>query len=260
MNIKTRFTLIELLVVIAIIAILAALLLPALQTAKEQARRILCLSNVKQIGLAQLVYAGDYDNYRPCPPGSWVWDGGRGIRMEQIIGSYVGYTGRSNDVIGGIFLCPSSSMSVYKAPNSWPAWGGFRYKHGENTGQYDLNSYNSTRVYWDGDKSISLRVIYYSRPNSNPMYFCSRGRSENPDDNKYGSSNDWNGPATSFHGWCGPRPTVFLDGHGIILTKMKYRQNVWQNLDIDPFTSTWWWKQPGAISWLKPYETCLDEY
>src|SRR5258708_9426194 len=63
---KSRgFTLIELLVVIAIIAILAAILFPVFAQARESARSISCLSNMKQIGLALRMYSQDYDETNP---------------------------------------------------------------------------------------------------------------------------------------------------------------------------------------------------
>src|SRR5512143_1336760 len=71
---RRGFTLIELLVVIAIIGILAAMLFPVFARARESARKIQCLSNVKNIALAVQMYLTDYDAFPPTETNQRAWD------------------------------------------------------------------------------------------------------------------------------------------------------------------------------------------
>ncbi|MDR3707061.1 MAG: DUF1559 domain-containing protein [Capsulimonadaceae bacterium] len=111
MRYKLGFTLIELLVVIAIIAILAAILFPVFATAREKARQSACTSNFKQLGLAMIQYAQDYDE---APP-----DGGA----------------RTNSVCGwaGQIYPYLKSTKVYVCPDDQTPGATCSYAYNRNT-------------------------------------------------------------------------------------------------------------------------------
>lgn len=143
---KKAFTLIELLVVIAIIAILAAILFPVFAQAKEAAKKTVCISNTKQVGIATMMYATDFDDVY-CPaavnmdgqgggPGNGINGGQNGWKpYDLLIMPYV-----KND---NLFTCPSDSKN-------WPNWGPGDFYDGNYITKKIKRSYGySGQIYTD---------------------------------------------------------------------------------------------------------------
>lgn len=121
---RGAFTLIELLVVIAILAILAAILFPVFAQAKEAAKKTVCLSNARQIGLALTLYLGDNDDtmpifyaYNSAPPSGVP--GHKGIELALLPYSKDKNIFRSPFDVGG----PYTGVDVPGATSYWQAYG-----------------------------------------------------------------------------------------------------------------------------------------
>jgi len=118
-RVRSGFTLIELLVVVAIIAILAAILLPALAQAREKARQATCLNNLKQLALAIVIYADDFNGY--------YFLRNEANTAPRWADQYSAYKFTPRLPSAGkvsIYMCPSGN------PNTWSAAGGTYVTYG----------------------------------------------------------------------------------------------------------------------------------
>src|SRR5262249_53154788 len=111
---RPAFTLIELLVVIAVIAILAALLFPVFAQARDKARSVSCMSNMRQIGKALMMYAQDYDEKT-----TWFWNSGAANAGKDVVAGLwhqllLPYTKNVQ-----VFICPSVGTRGPDVPG-WP--------------------------------------------------------------------------------------------------------------------------------------------
>lgn len=137
---QNAFTLIELLVVVAIIGVLAALLLPALTAARERARRIACIGNLNQMGMAMVSYMGDYGGYVPAGHG-WNGSGADGALTYDMYTEWYrdARTGKRLAVGGSAYGYPMEGWALAQGKSFWNAVGFGEKPYGGTFLEGDLN-------------------------------------------------------------------------------------------------------------------------